>query len=74
MATLQQNEEFVPAAELRRRFNVSDACLRAWRRRGLPFIGGAGVHPRYRVSEVEQWLRERSPREQSRVPVSEEGD
>jgi len=49
-------ERFVSSADLRETFGVSDSTLKAWRARGMPFIGGGVTRPRYRLSEVIGWL------------------
>ena len=45
------------SADLRRIYGVCDGTLRLWRKRGLPYIGGNGIRPRYSITEVEDWLR-----------------
>jgi hypothetical protein len=44
-------------SDLRRIYGISDSTLRLWRERGLPYVGGGLIRPRYRLEEVEAWLR-----------------
>ena len=55
-----QDGYFVSGRELQRRFDISSDTLRLWRQKGLPHVGGVGVHPRYPLAEAIEWLRRRS--------------
>lgn len=55
-------EYFVSGRELQRRLDVSADTLRLWRRKGLPYIGGVGIRPRYSLAEVLAWARARGRR------------
>lgn len=49
-------EPYITSAELKEALSVSDSTLKAWRARGMPFIGGGMTRPRYRLSDVVAWL------------------
>jgi excisionase family DNA binding protein len=50
-------EPLVTIDELARHIGVATKTIRRWRAYGLPFYGGAGTTLRFRVSEVEAWMR-----------------
>lgn len=52
-------ERLLTGEQLAQLLNVSSRTIRNWRgRRGLPVYMVGGTVPRYRESEVEEWLRQ----------------
>ena len=51
--------QYLSGPDLRRLFNVSDSTIRLWRSKGLPYIGGQHVRPRYPLSDVLAWIATR---------------
>lgn len=54
-------EPLVTVKQLATHLNVSDRTLHNWRARGMPHYLLPGATLRFRVSEVEEWLRHSEP-------------
>jgi phage terminase Nu1 subunit (DNA packaging protein) len=65
MATVvKENEPRVSAARIAAHFDVHPGTVARWRREGMPAAEIGGLQ-RYRLSEVEAWLRNRKQKETS---------
>lgn len=54
-------QQYLSGPDLRRLLNVSDSTLRLWRSKGLPFVGGERIRPRYPLAGVLAWLENDAP-------------
>jgi phage terminase Nu1 subunit (DNA packaging protein) len=62
--TTQAERELLTAGELAQALKVSKAAVRAWQRRGVPFVP-IGRLRRYVLAEVIQWHRQRASEKQA---------
>ncbi|TWE22345.1 N-6 DNA methylase [Prauserella muralis] len=69
---MSDDEQLVSAAEVARLADVGRAAVSNWRRRHADFpdpAGGTSASPKFRLGEVEQWLREQG---KLRTPADED--
>lgn len=56
------DERFLTTEELCKLFRVTRTTMLRWRREGMPYYG-KGKALRYKVSEVEEWLKEQTKKQ-----------
>ena len=54
-------QQYLSGPDLRRFLNVSDSTLRLWRSKGLPYVGGQHIRPRYPLDGVLEWIKTGKP-------------